>query len=99
MNMAKTCNNCGDTKTPTSIPYAAHQGIVATMERVNKRLWITLVILVFLLVGSNIGWLVYESQFETVESVEEYEIVQDAEGGNNNSVINGGEIVNGETND
>lgn len=94
--MAKTCNNCGDTKTPTSIPYAAHQGIVATMERVNRRLWIMLIILVFLLVGSNIGWLVYESQFEEV--TEEYEISQDAESGNNNSIINGGEIVNGETN-
>lgn len=97
MNMAKTCNNCGDTKTPTSIPYAAHQGIIATMERVNKRLWITLIILIFLLVGSNIGWLVYESQFEEV--TESYEISQDAESGNNNSIINGGEIVNGETND
>ena len=96
MKMAKTCNNCGDTKTPTSIPYAAHQGIVATMERVNKRLWIMLVILIFLLVGSNIGWLVYESQFE--EITEEYEISQDAESGNNNSIINGGEIVNGEAN-
>lgn len=95
--MAKTCNNCGDTKTPTSIPYAAHQGIIATMERVNKRLWITLVILVFLLVGSNVGWTIYENQFEEV--TESYEISQDAESGNNNSIINGGEIVNGETND
>ena len=95
--MAKTCNNCGDTKTPTSIPYAAHQGIVATMERVNKRLWITLIILTFLLVGSNVGWTIYENQFEEV--TESYEISQDAESGNNNSIINGGEIVNGETND
>lgn len=95
--MAKTCNNCGDTKTPTSIPYAAHQGIIATMERVNKRLWITLIILIFLLVGSNVGWTIYENQFEEV--TESYEISQDAESGNNNSIINGGEIVNGETND
>ena len=97
MNMAKTCNNCGDTKTPTSISYAAHQGIVATMERVNKRLWITLIILIFLLVGSNVGWTIYENQFEEV--TESYEISQDAESGNNNSIINGGEIVNGEAND
>lgn len=95
--MAKTCNNCGDTKTPTSIPYAAHQGIVATMERVNKRLWITLIILIFLLVGSNIGWMIYENSFEEI-TTEEYEILQDAERGNNNSIINGGEIVNGEAN-
>ena len=31
--MAKTCNNCGDTKTPTSIPYAAHQGIGLPQRR------------------------------------------------------------------
>lgn len=92
MNMAKTCNNCGDTKTPTSIPYAAHQGIVATMERVNKRLWITLVILVFFLVGSNIGWLVYESQFEEVTTEE---IVVDGEDGVANYIGNDGDIVNG----
>lgn len=95
--MAKTCNNCGDTKTPTSIPYAAHQGTIATMERVNKRLWITLIILIFLLVGSNIGWMIYENSFEEI-TTEEYEILQDAERGNNNSIINGGEIVNGEAN-
>lgn len=94
MNMAKTCNNCGDTKTPTSIPYAAHQGIVATMERVNKRLWITLVILVFLLVGSNIGWLVYESQFEEAATTEE--VIVDAEDdGIANYIGNDGDIVNG----
>ncbi len=94
MKMAKTCNNCGDTKTPTSIPYAAHQGIVATMERVNKRLWITLVILVFLLVGSNIGWLVYESQFEEVATTEE--VIVDAEDdGIANYIGNDGDIVNG----
>ena len=95
--MAKTCNNCGDTKTPTSIPYAAHQGIVPTMEPVNKRLWITLIILIFLLVGSNIGWMIYENSFEEI-TTEEYEILQDAERGNNNSIINGGEIVNGKAN-
>ena len=67
------------------------------MERVNKRLWITLIILIFLLVGSNVGWTIYENQFEEV--TESYEISQDAESGNNNSIINGGEIVNGETND
>ena len=94
MNMAKTCNNCGDTKTPTSIPYAAHQGTIATMERVNKRLWITLIILIFLLVGSNIGWLVYESQFEEVTTTEE--VIVDAEDdGIANYIGNDGDIVNG----
>lgn len=94
MNMAKTCNNCGDTKTPTSIPYAAHQGIIATMERVNKRLWITLVVLVFLLVGSNIGWMIYENSFEEVTKTEEIVIDSD-DGGNANYIGNDGDIVNG----
>lgn len=94
MNMAKTCNNCGDTKTPTSISYAAHQGIVATMERVNKRLWITLVILVFLLVGSNIGWMIYENSFEEVTKTEEIVIDSD-DGGNANYIGNDGDIING----
>lgn len=92
--MAKTCNNCVDTKTPTSIPYAAHQGIVATMERVNKRLWITLVILIFLLVGSNIGWMIYENSFEEVTKTEEIVIDSD-DGGNANYIGNDGDIVNG----
>ena len=86
--MAKTCNNCGDTKTPTSIPYAAHQGTIATMERVNKRLWITLIILIFLLVGSNIGWMIYENSFEDIV------ITQENADGYNNYIGNDGDITN-----
>ena len=56
-------------------------------------------VLIVLLVGSNICWIVYENSFEDVNTTEEYQIEQDAESGNNNSVINGGEIVNGEAND
>lgn len=88
MKMSKTCNNCGDTKTPTSISYAAHQGIVATMERANKRLWIMLVILVFLLVGSNIGWMIYENSFEDIV------ITQENADGYNNYIGNDGDITN-----
>jgi hypothetical protein len=65
--------------------------------RREKRLIAIIVLVIVLLVGSNIGWLVYESSFETVETVEEYAVEQD--GSINNSIINGGEIVNGETED
>jgi hypothetical protein len=69
-------------------------------ERREKRHIGLIVLLIVLLVGSNAAWLAYESQFETLETTtEEYEINQDSENGNNNSIINGGEIVNGETND
>ena len=95
--MSKTCNGCGNDKTPKNVPYFFHEGDMSRLERELKRLWIVILVLIFMLVGSNCAWLWYESQFETIETVEEYQIEQDAESGNNNSIINGGEIVNGET--
>lgn len=95
--MSKTCNGCGTDKFPTSVPYVVHESAMARAERQNKALVWVIVLLIVLLVGSNIGWMVYESSFETVETVEEYAVEQD--GSVNNSIINGGEIVNGETED
>lgn len=94
--MSKTCNNCTD-RAPTNVPYVVHESAMARAERQAKRLVAVIILLIVLLVGSNIGWMVYESQFETIESTveENYDIVQDAENGNNNSIINGGEIANG----
>ena len=50
------------------VPFIAHEAAMARMERIIKRLWIALMLLVVLLVGSNIAWLAYENQFvdETV---------------------------------
>lgn len=57
--------------------------ITAQMERTIKRLWILCILLVVLLVGSNIAWFVYESQFETVSQVTTQEVQQDNDNGNN----------------
>jgi preprotein translocase subunit SecY len=99
--MSKTCNGCAtDEKMSKVIMSSADwQRNEQRHERREKRLVWVIVLLIVLLVGSNIGWLVYESSFETVETVEEYAIEQNADSGNNNSIINGGEIVNGETED
>ena len=35
-------------------------------ERTIKRLWIVILLLIVLLVGSNVLWVVYENQFEEV---------------------------------
>ena len=62
------------------IPYFAHEGEMARMERANKRLWIVVILLIVCLVGSNLAWVIYESQFQDVV------IEQDADtsfGGNN----------------
>lgn len=96
--MSKTCNNCVE-KTPTNVPYVVHESAMARAERQTKRLVAVIVLLILFLVGSNICWITYENSFEDVNTTEEYQIEQDAESGNNNSVINGGEIVNGEAND
>lgn len=94
----KTCNGCGADEIAT---ITMSEGAWERHEERNKKLINKLIavilVLVVLLVGSNVAWLVYESQFETIETVEEYEVVQEGASGGNNSVINGGEIVNGET--
>ena len=97
--MGKTCNSCRTDKAPASVPYVVHESAMARAERQTKSLVWVIVLLIVLLVGSNVGWMIYENSFEDVNTTEEYQIEQDAESGNNNSIINGGEIVNGEAND
>lgn len=71
------------------IPFIAHESAMARMERTIKRLWILLMILVVLLVGSNVAWIIYESQF--VEEEWSYEATTD-EGGT--AIANGSGEVN-----
>ena len=54
-----------------NVPYLMHEADMARMERANKRLWILLIILVCMLVGTNAAWIVYESQFQTVDVSQE----------------------------
>lgn len=80
-------NNCEIcTKKPDPVPYAVHEADMARMERTVKRLWILLLVLIVLFVGSNLAWVYYEKQLEVVQ---ETEIEQDTDGGGNNYVIGG----------
>lgn len=95
--MANTCNNCSQGAV-VNVPYVVHESAMARMERTIKRLWILILVLIALLATSNVAWLIYEVQFDVVEeTAEEYEVNQEANGGSNNSVINGGTIGDGET--
>ena len=98
--MGKTCDGCKtDIKGMPPVPYIVHEDAMARAERTQKSLVWVIVLLIVLLVGSNCAWLWYENQFEVVEeTTEEYVIEQDAESGNNNTIINGGEVTNGEAN-
>lgn len=57
------------------------------LERTISRLWILLIIMLILLVGSNVAWICYERQFEDV--VTTIDAQQDGAGVN---VIGGGDI-------
>lgn len=89
------CETCKmKANAPENVPYIVHESALARMERMVKRLWVTVLVLIFLLVGTNGVWLWYESQWETVES---WEITQESDGGTNNYIGNDGDIYNGET--
>lgn len=91
------CETCKmKTSAPENVPYIVHESALARMERMVKRLWVTVLVLIFLLVGSNGAWLWWSNQWETVES---WGIIQENEDGINNYIGNDGDIFNGETDD
>lgn len=91
------CETCKEKKEmPENIPYIAHESAMARAERTAKRLWITILVLIFMLVGTNCAWIWWNNQWETVES---WEITQENDGGYNNYIGNDGDIVNGKAND
>ena len=87
----KKCNHCGTNNTPASVPFAVYESVMAQIRRL---VWV-IVLLIVLLVGSNVGWLIYEAQFEVVEETTETIITQDNADGYNNYIGNDGDIVNG----
>lgn len=56
------------------VPYMVHEDDMARLERTVKRVWILCIILITALIGSNAGWIWYESQF-----IDEVSVEQDAE--------------------
>lgn len=66
------------------VPYIVHEGDMARQERTIKRLWITSLVAIILLVATNAAWIWYESQWQVVETTTTQEVTQDAENGTNN---------------
>ena len=88
-----------------TIPFAVFEAEQTKNERLNKRLFIIILVLIAALIATNLGWLIYEKQFETITESEttetyEYNVEQEADGNGNNNFIGGdGEITNGKTAD
>ena len=66
------CETCKEKRkviaqTPKDVPYIVHEGSVARLERVIKRMWVLVILLVLsliiLLVASNGAWIWWESQY------------------------------------
>lgn len=60
-------NNLEDVKKPDSVSYYTFESERMRSEKREKRLWIALIIAIILIFASNVGWLIYESQFDQIE--------------------------------
>ena len=80
------CETCKEKRgviaqTTKDVPYIVHECAVARLERVIKRMWVLVILLIILFVASNGAWILWESQFDEVKTVETYEANAD-NGGN-----------------
>lgn len=89
--MSKTCNGCGENKLPESVPYIVHESDMSRLERQCKRLWVVILVLILLLVGSNCAWLWYESQFQVIEET----VIEAEQDGSGINIVGGGDIEYG----
>ena len=67
------CETCKEkrkviSQTPKDVPYIVHEGAVARLERVIKRMWVLVLSLIILLVASNGAWILWGSQYQTIET-------------------------------
>ena len=87
------CTNCNRQVDYPPVPFVVHENMRAQMDLQISRLIRVIVLLVVLLVGSNMAWLLYEEQFETVR------VHQENDRGVNNFIGNDGDITNGNADD
>lgn len=92
--MEKKCNNCGMESETANIPFVVYQATAARQERQIKRMWVVILLLICSLIGTNLAWIIYNSQFEIVE--ESVTVEQENDNGDNNYIGNNGDISYGE---
>lgn len=92
--MACQCNKVDDTSKESnglSVPYVVHESEMSRAERREKRQWLIIIVLIASFLASNIGWLIYQSQYDTYS----YEYSQDGEGLNNINTGEQGDVLYG----
>lgn len=95
----KVCNNCGGSKTPSTVPYSVFCELKDLSNRTIKRLWILLII-AWAAVLLAVGAFTYERlKYDYVgETTTTETIVDSTDGGTANYIGNNGDIINGENN-
>ena len=83
------------TENTDAISYLSHESAMARMERANKRSFIIILILILALIATNTGWIIYESQFETVETT----TIKAEQIGADVNIVGGGDIQYGAESD
>lgn len=74
---------------PAPVPFIVYEGALAFARETITRLWVAVILLSVLFFASNIAWLIYNAQFETIS----YQ--QDGEGLNNVCTGTQGAIIYG----
>ena len=69
-----------------------HEIYASMAERTIKRLWVLCIIMFLALVGSNIAWLYYESQFTDEQTTT---VTQELDSNYGDAIINDGVHING----
>ena len=78
------------------VDYLVYEQSQVRSDRVNRRSFFIIIILIVALVGTNAGWIYYENQFTDVSTT--YEAEQKIENGTGNAIITDGVHINGTDN-
>ena len=81
------CEEC-EKKIVAPVPYVAFETSMGRMAQANKHATVVIIVLIFALLISWIGFFIHESQHETVSETTQ-EVWQDADGNSINRFIGG----------
>jgi hypothetical protein len=56
-----------------------YREIIRDLKKSSKRNFIIIIILLFMLFGSNIAWIIYESQWEYVDTITQEQTIEDVD--------------------